>query len=515
MTTATYALAVDFNNNGSYADANEDISTYLQTFTLDRGRSVPIALPGVGSVQAAQLTAQLKNTDKRFSPYYSAGPLFGNIVPGRPVRLQATSGTTRTLFRGVLGDIRPKKDMAGDVNMASLVAYGLLSRLTAPEVSPAASAGAATGTLMQSVLDGVGIAAADYSLETGQTTTSRWYLRKKKALEALHELEATEGPPALVFEAAGGPITYHDRYHRIVTTRSNTSQVTLSDNAGASGTVRYRMPQPAERLAGIYNEVTAQVPQFTVGALAVLWTLAETGVTIMSGETKEWLATWPSDSAGNLIGDGYVDAWTTPVADTDWTCTGAAATDLTLTTSYAANDLPFKGANQMRIRLTNGGATQAIMTLLQARGTPVTRQNPSAGNYRDNASRDLYGLRSYALGPWLASLDYAALFGAFVLGIYKDPITAFSAITFCANTNATHMAAALDQEIGDRVTVVCDAFGISQDFWIEGVRHELGRDHVHWVTWRLSPWVPGAPGSSTSYGTWDVSSWDSTAAWAF
>lgn len=508
MVAATYTLAVDWNNDGDYADANEDISAYFASLRCDRGREFPLALPGRGDAGAGRLTARLKNTDGRFSSYLTSGPLYGSILPGRPVKLQATySAVTYDLWYGVLETLTPDLVDIKSAPWATLGALGRLSQLAAPEVSPAASAGALTGSLVTSVLNEAGIAAGFQSVEAGLTTTSRWYVGGQPAMQALRDLEATE--LGYVYEDQLGRIVFEDRSHRNTAAASVTSQATFSDAAAAA--LSYTSFAQHDAFDSVINEVIAEAPQFTLGSLAVLWTLAETGVTLGPGQTIEWLASYPNNDQSP--GNAYVDAWTTPVAGTDIVVTGVASADLAIATSFAAGTaIPFKGANQMRVRVTNNHAINvATFTLVQARGVPVTKASPVRVLSEDTTSKAAYGRRQYNYaGPWLPSAATAQYYADYIRTKFAAPNPALT-IGFCANNSNGLMIQALSRKISDRITLVSNTktkAGISGDFFIESVSHELRgpNERTHWTYWGLSPagidntWLLGTAGR-TELGT--------------
>ena len=59
-----------------------------------------------------------------------------------------------------------------------------------------------------------------------------------------------------------------------------------------------------------------------------------------------------------------------------------------------------------------------------------------------------------------------------------------------ANRNAAHLAEAADREINELVTVEVtnnSGLGVSEDYFVEAIRHRRGRDKVYWVGFDLSP----------------------------
>lgn len=99
MTVNRWIAQIDFSNNGSFTDALDDISAYVEVWDIQVG--APKIDPLTLTASAGQATLVLNNSDKRFSPAYTSGPYYGNLVPGRPVRIQITNGTsTWTAFYG-------------------------------------------------------------------------------------------------------------------------------------------------------------------------------------------------------------------------------------------------------------------------------------------------------------------------------------------------------------------------------------------------------------------------------
>ena len=93
MTQATYVLEVDWNGDGDFGDANEDITADMIDFETGRGRDFASQL--TGRAVAGRLRATLLNTTGKYSPFNTGSPLTGNVLPGRKVRLRSTSSALR------------------------------------------------------------------------------------------------------------------------------------------------------------------------------------------------------------------------------------------------------------------------------------------------------------------------------------------------------------------------------------------------------------------------------------
>lgn len=74
-----------------------DVSTYVRKVSIKRGRSSELDDFTTGSCQV-----MFSNEDRRFDPENSAGPYYGELTPGRPIRIQATApgGSAQTIFQG-------------------------------------------------------------------------------------------------------------------------------------------------------------------------------------------------------------------------------------------------------------------------------------------------------------------------------------------------------------------------------------------------------------------------------
>lgn len=93
-----YKVYVDFDNDGSFATAGDDITDYVTSLQASLGMEDEQAhVATVGFCQVA-----LNNASKAFSPEYSAGTYYGKLLPRLPFKVDVVEdGNTWTLFRGV------------------------------------------------------------------------------------------------------------------------------------------------------------------------------------------------------------------------------------------------------------------------------------------------------------------------------------------------------------------------------------------------------------------------------
>jgi hypothetical protein len=515
----TYAVLVDWDNDGNFTDSNDDITGDVLSLSWSRGRDYASALQG-RSV-AGKLTATLINTGGKYSPSNTSSALTGQILPGRSIKLQAGSGSFDYTFpvafndgvrwQGKLDRIKPAPASKGR-KTATLTAFGTLGFLNQFETQLASQTNRRTDQAVGDILDDVGWTDADdRDLDTGQTTISRFWISGKKTIDALRLVEEAEA--GFIKESKSGQIAFENRHHRITETASTTSQATFSDADGASHT--YSQIAQDDPLGTIINHVEATARTFDTASLAVLWTHPETGSaspTLAPGESKTFEAEYPNPDAGNNAME--VDAWTVPVADTDlkvWTsyASGGSGTDLTDEITISAVSA-VRTAERMAITLTNSATgTAGYITLLQARGTAVTTKNPCVVRAIDTTSQGIYGERKYvAKTKFIPTTSEAQDWCEYQLAIYASPVEILT-MTIPASTSG-NIGQALGRDLSDRITVTAtnDAkLGVSAGFFIESEKHQVsagGQEHT--TVWQLSPasggysqfWVLGTSVLGTS-----------------
>src|SRR3990170_528133 len=450
MTQATYVLEVDGNGDGDFGDANEDITADMIDFETGRGRDFASQL--TGRAVAGRLRATLLNTTGKYSPFNTGSPLAAN------------------LWTGYLDRIGPETLSPVNLSRAILEAIGPIGKLNGKRVNPPGSGGAASGTLVGTVLDDAGWGAGDRTSVTGP-----WFVEDKDALEAVREIEETE--LGFFYEGEDGKLVYEDRHHRLKSDHL-TSQATLSDAAAA--TLGYASIIEEDPLREIFNEARATVQPYSVGGLAVLWTLTGETPVLAPAETRTWWAIYPgpADSTG-----AYVSAWTTPAVGTDITVSGVPNSSIAIVAT--------KFARSMKIAVTNNGSSTATLTLVQARGTPATRQDATVIVEEDTASQAKYGTRTHRLaGPWFANTNDARDLTAYVVARHKDPL-AMLQMALPANKFSALLSEAFSRKISDRITIVATGsktqLGINEDFFVEGIAHrwQVGGPHV--TTFLCSP----------------------------
>jgi len=486
MVVATYKLQVDWNNDGDWGDTGEEIDMgRVRGITCSFGRDRASQL--TGKSKAGKLRAILDNRSGDYNQFNSSSPIYGNILPGRPVRLLGTSTTQsdQAIWQGYLLRITPQVFLGGDAT-ATLEATGALGQINLDQIEVEMVTSQRTDQVVDDILDAAGWGAGSgyRTLDTGKTTISRYWKSQSYAIPALQEVESTEG--GFIREGKDGKIIFDNRHHRLSGV-GLTSQATYSDASGAarvySGLI---MDDP---LPHIFNIFQTEIQGFTTASVAVLWTLSETGASspsIAPGVATTWIARYPTSASANSARG--VAAWTTTAATTDMlgnTAADGSGDNVSGSIGIAVS----KSSETMDITLTNNTSATAYITKLQARGTAISADDPASIKQEDATSQTAFGKRTWpSKTKFIPSTSEALDWADYNLSIYKDP-TAVLRLSYWANRDNTSLNEMLDRDISERVTVVAENnadLSIDRDFFIEQVTHKISANRLHQVTYLLS-----------------------------
>jgi len=440
-----------------------------------------------GKSKAGKLRATLDNRSGDYNPFNSDSPIYGNILPGRPVRLLGTSTTQsdQAIWQGFLTRITPQVFLGGDAT-AILEATGPLGQINLDQIEVAMVTSQRTDQVIDDILDAAGWGAGSgyRTLDVGKTTITRYWKSSTYTVPALQEIESTEG--GFIREGKDGKIVFDNRHHRL-SGAALTSQATYSDASGAARV--YSGLSQDDPLPHIFNIFEAEVQTYTTESLAVLWTLSETGASspsISVGVAKTWIARYPTSASVNSARG--VAVWTTTASTTDMTANSAADGSGSNVTSDIGISVS-KSSETMDITLTNNGSVPAYITKLQARGTAITADDPASIKQEDATSKTAFGKRTWpSRTKFIPSTSDALDWAEFNVSIYKDP-TAVLRMTYFANRDTNSINEMLDRDISERVTVVAENnadLSINRDFFIEAVSHQISANRFHKVTYLLS-----------------------------
>lgn len=461
------SVEVDWNNDGDFSDANEDLAENVIGLEYVVGRDYASQL--IGRSVAGSLKVSLFNTQGIYSPSNPASPLYGLLLPNRKVRVRSAG---EVLWTGFL-DGPPKLSVSqGSLPRASLSAKGPLALLANPnlKINPPAMRDAYTGDIINAILDAANWPALARDIDRGDVQIGHWFVQNKGALQALQEIEEVEG--GFLHEGTNWDIVFKSRYARFLETRSLVSQASYSDAPGASLT--YREIEQDDPLRTIFNRIEVTVTPYIDGDLAVLWTLNQPLV----------IAPLSSVTIIAQYNGAYVWDWVTPVVGTDLIQSGVPNADITVTTVEKAKSLEITIAN-------NNAVANSQVISLQARGYPVTAGDDLSIVREDATSQANYQLRTYPFdSPWTPNIPWAEGNAEYTLAEYKDPHPVMG-IGFPAGVNPTLWWDTIHRKLADRVTLKADGtqtyLGVDQDFYIETISHKLDRKAFWQTSLLLSP----------------------------
>ena len=186
-----------------FSGVHDDITDFVRGFRVNRGRDDRLAGTPMG-----ECTLRLVDLDGRFNPRNESSPLFGQLLPMRPLRVRAThSGVTYGVFRGFIRTIEHDPvEKVTTIQAGDLFLW--LSRVFPTIASTVTTTGGAIGLLLDAVgftevaLRSVDVSAGDPVVFSADGSSS--------ALALIEELLLVER--GLFFADGDGVATYLTRY---------------------------------------------------------------------------------------------------------------------------------------------------------------------------------------------------------------------------------------------------------------------------------------------------------------
>jgi hypothetical protein len=502
MSSTNYNLYVDWNNDGDFGDADENISSYVMRLEWQRSRDMANNL--TGGYVSGQLKVLLNNRSGIFSTFNTGSDLFGKALPSRKIKLQMGGGSFAYTFpltfnqdqwTGYLDSLVPFPDIQGN-DTAVLSAIGPLGFLNQKDVKVAPQTSRRTDQAIGDILDAVGWAADDRDLDTGNTTITRFTVPPNtQTMTAIRMVEDSEN--GFAFEAKDGKIKFEKRQARLVDTNATTSQATLTD-ASATDNFSFMAIEQEDALDNIFNEVNVDVKFFTTDSDAdIVWIHAETGSSspaIPTGQKRIYRAFFPQ-----LTGDTTQILYTSADSINAWTTT-ATTVDVLANTSAdgsgtnATGDLTIanvKTSHYMDISLTNGNASTVYITKLQARATVTRSSDTTQITANDTTSETTFGKRVHnGTAPFVPTSEEAFAWVNYNLVRFKDPLQMLR-VLIPANRNDDTLGKIMTLDISDRITLDAHTktglLAADKDFFIEGISHTVENKDNHTVQFLLSP----------------------------
>lgn len=482
MVVPPVRVLIDFNNDGTVVESDalcrglcvsgvglmEDVTGRVlrrTPLTFSRGRD---QLRAFSPPMAGSANGELNNVSRDYSTLNTSSVLTGNLKAKRPITIEgiASTGLVYNLWKGRLDGLPQHPEKAR--RSVEIPATGNLSRLRGQRISTALYSSYRTDQAMAIILAACGI--TEYTLDTGLTTMSWWWLDNEDAFDAAIALMFTEGPGANIYEDGTGRILFKNRHHRLLDSASVTVQATFRDTGSEPLMEDFVYDSGAK---AILNAVTAEVKTRSAKASGVVWSLGST-ITLGPGEARDYVA---------KATDPFTAA-ITPASGTDYTVTAGSLSSLTLNRTSGAS---------CTITLT-AGASGATVTGLQLRAQTVSVDQTTPVHNTISAAQsvsDFGAVSAVATSPPDTSVvpdatvlrlpiraevplnDVQDFCNAMLSWYQGERPTLRFRVTPKAHT--TRELNAFARDIGDRIAIHEAQTGLAgEEFWIEFKGAEMG-----------------------------------------
>jgi hypothetical protein len=446
MSVRGYTFAVDWSQSGSFDRVLEDLSGRVDPGTIEivvgreSQKTTAHAVPGRMGITLSN------NADRYLSPENASSPIYGNILPGRRAQLRTTAGTAETmLIDGVLTALSIAADGGGNPFTAE-VSDGY-ARLGAAKLSTPLYTGYRTGDAINAILDLIEWPGLR-SIDPGATLMPYWWVEGDDPATAINNLVDAEGPPSIAY-IQGSTFYFHDRHHRILNARSQTSQGTFTHiiPAGAGPGGDYKIESGSfvydHGLADITNSVTYAVDVRIPGKSAEVWGLDD-GFSINSGDTITITA-----QASDLFTDASVNISTTATVTTSLDRTSGRAATITLACT---------------------GAGYVSHLGLQAIPIPVSRTVKVSASDAGSVARFGEQIWPDDVPQYVDQYDALAIANRIVAGYATNRPTVTFAI---AGYNSATKAIIASLLVSDRIAVRNDSIGLNAEFMVERLTYRI------------------------------------------
>lgn len=451
-----YVLAVDFDDDGSFATAGDDITADQRgraVLTRGRSRSLDFRPPVAGT---AELMLDNRSGD------YDAG---GTLTTDLPLQVTANpnAGGAVAIWQGYTQ--RLVQHPSNFYPTVSLSAYGPFAQLVGRKVSTALYEGITTDVAIGHVLDAASFPAGDRALQTGRTTLDWFWVDDEDAFAVLRRLLATEGPGAQLVEGIDGAITFLDRHYVHITSTSTAAQSTIRGTGTEPVMSEFEYDDGRDRAVG--EVLIQQRTRSTAAALSVIWSFSA-AVSLGPSQSRKFTIR----ATDRTPFSGLLD----PVAGTDYTLVSGAVSSATFDRSSGGNAT-------LTITATSAGCS---LTGLQARGylvsvdadtlvaSSITPTNADAQSYTPSTVPEI----SYEQAKDLAD--------GYMEWHKNGPPELTVTLLSRSSTSETAQTA---RDIAERVNIIETTQSINVDAYIMAVQHRYG-GRLHSATYTCEQ-VPG------------------------
>jgi hypothetical protein len=478
MTVRGYQLAADWSRAGLFTGTLEDVSSYVTNddIVVSWGRA---DIRATEDAAAGTLTFTLINIDRQFSDDNTSSPIAGDVLPGTPVRFNVTdpaTGGITTVFQGPMDDLDTDPNAAGkDFTAKCSDGWGAPGDT---KLSTLVYTGQRTGDLITIILDAIGWPAAKRALDPGATLVPYWWVEGVDAATAINDLVHSEGPPAIAY-VQNGIFCFRDRHHRLLSTRSATSQGTYTHviPAGTGPDSDHKIIRNSFRrnhgLKNIVNSATLEVTPRIPGNRQVVWS-SDDPILLGASETVTFVI---------RTDDPFLDLQT-PQEQVVYLEDGTWTFDYHLASGAVSFALSRTSGQSAFLTITAGAGGAFLDLGIKVRGTPLKQGATRKFTAGNPGSAGTFGANDWdGTAPWAYFYDADVLVNK-IVNVYglARPSVSFDIDGVVSAATLTEI---LGQQISDRITVRNDELGLNADFMVErlthtvqqlGVRHRLRID---------------------------------------
>lgn len=506
-------VEIDWEELG-WDDASDAVGDFFQA-SCSRGFSGAAANGFVASPGGATIT--LYNRDGKYSRHNAASPYFGHLQGKKPLRLRLEIPSLA--FDQVVWTGRTDKLRAGRVvdgaPTAVLTCVGTMARLTdGRKVTPVGSPGDTYDALLASLFSAAGLTTQDYDLAPGEVESGVW---SPANVEPLAEAKLVVGTElGRLYEMRDGVLAGENRHYRRDTARSNSVQLTLSDDPDDDPDPRFQTIDLSDPEENVYDRVVVDfTPMYTVDGAPteIFWMFGGGGtgqgigdIIIPPGGSRTitvnpfaypFLSRSPDQDLTDTPGRYIVTSWQTPTVSGLDPDIGAQGSPYAEQASLSISNV-VTNAHSITFTLTNSDPTLGLyisyIRLLGTRGVTGARVQEVVGA----------GYREYPLpSPYYPEAGSAQTAARWLYDYYSPPRDLLT-LTVPALRSPELLRDLLQREISDRVHVVGvverSRLALDDDFFFEGERWEFTRDRNVLFSGTYSACLPDTHDTSEETG---------------
>ena len=390
-------------------------------------------------IQPGEYTFILDNFDSRYDPYNAAGPLYGNIRPGRSVQFKVkiiSSGLTKTIFTGRIKDIIP---VSGSNNVQVPVVDGLQWLADQDTVPIPTAYNITVGEAIRQVLDACKY---PYPKQVSDSACPVYFFdpREANGLDVIRQL--SDAGLGTVFVDKSGVLRYYDlqdadrEEHNI-------------DQAVLHKAIAVRQPWENVR-----NRITTVANRYGYGPIEDIWRLDEP-ILIAAGTTKTIDITFPAAQVIQPVRG--VDYWS--ASTFEGFIPGVGFTSETVFLSVVLTNITSTSAT---VNISNQITSAQYLRSIVVRGNKlVNKKMPFDAN--DQTSIDDYGPRKLTIdSQYLQDRGFAEAYSDLLIAFLKDPSK--GPIIVFENQDV-----ALDIELLDQINLTSAKLGIDEQYDVGGM----------------------------------------------